>query len=111
MTVYIDDMCNVPMGQFRRMKMSHMIADTPDELHAFAVDKLRMRREWAQGADNDPGLHYDVAKGKRREAIILGAVPIEMRQLACMVALRRFGAPMGDPETAIERFQKWERKP
>lgn len=31
MTVYIDDMHRYPMGQFGRMKMSHMIADNAVE--------------------------------------------------------------------------------
>ena len=36
MPVYVDDMYKHPMGQFRRMKMSHMIANTEAELHAMA---------------------------------------------------------------------------
>jgi hypothetical protein len=30
MTVYVDDMCDSPIGRFGRMKMSHMIADSTD---------------------------------------------------------------------------------
>lgn len=38
MTVFVDDMHLHPMGQFGRMKMSHMIADSDEELHAMAVE-------------------------------------------------------------------------
>ena len=46
MTVYVDDMHLSPMGQFGRMKMSHMIADSTDELLAMA-DRIGLaRRAW-----------------------------------------------------------------
>lgn len=75
MTVYVDDMYRYPMGQFRRMKMSHMIADTEEELHVMA-DKINLARKWYQGD------HYDVSIGYRRDAIRHGAVPITLRELA-----------------------------
>ena len=31
-TVYVDDMYLYPLGQYRGMKMSHMIADTDDAI-------------------------------------------------------------------------------
>lgn len=96
MTVYVDDMFKHPMGQFRLMKMSHMIADTDEELHAMA-DRIGVARKWYQGD------HYDIAMGKRELAIQHGAVAITLKQLACMSALRKRGLPMGDPATAIER--------
>ncbi len=96
MTVYIDDMHKAPIGKFRRMKMSHMIADTEEELHAMA-DKIGVARKWYQGD------HYDICMSKRTLAVQLGAREITMKQLACMAGLRRMGKPMGDPETAIAR--------
>jgi hypothetical protein len=100
MAVYVDDMWRLPMGQFRGMRMSHMIADTEDELHAMA-DKLGLKREWYQGD------HYDVSKGVRGKAIAFGAREITVRQLSAMTMLRRWGHPMGDPETAMERVQEY----
>jgi hypothetical protein len=99
MTVYIDDMYTVPMGQFRRMKMSHMIADTIEELHEFAA-RIGMARAWFQGD------HYDVSKAKRDLAIKLGAVPISMRQCAAMVALKRQGitVALSPSHAAIFRY-------
>lgn len=96
MSVYVDDMYKHPMGQFRRMKMSHMIADTDAELHAMA-DKIGVARKWYQGD------HYDIAISKRTLAIEYGAVEVTLKQLACMSSLRKAGHPMGDPATATER--------
>lgn len=103
MTVYVDDMYTVPMGEFnpkhRRgvtYKMSHMIADTEAELHIMA-SKLGLKREWYQGD------HYDVTKSKRLEAIVKhGAVAVTLRQLAAMSALRRRdpNAKLADPKQA-----------
>ncbi len=75
MTVYVDDMCDTEMGKFRRMKMSHMIADSEDELHNMA-GKIGVSRRWYQGD------HYDVCKSKRAIAINLGAKAISLRELA-----------------------------
>jgi hypothetical protein len=66
MTVYVDDMFKVPMGEFqtasgRVYKMSHMIADTEEEMHAMA-DKIGVKRGWYQGD------HYDVTMTKRKLA-------------------------------------------
>jgi hypothetical protein len=63
------------MGQFRRMKMSHMIADSEEELHAMA-DKIGVARRWYQGD------HYDICKSKRAIAIMNGAQLIPLRELA-----------------------------
>jgi hypothetical protein len=75
MAVYVDDMFRYPMGRLGRMKMSHMLADTEDELHAMA-DALNLPRGWFQGD------HYDVALATRRRAVELGAQEITMRQAA-----------------------------
>lgn len=75
MVVYVDDMYKYPMGEFRGMKMSHMIADTEEELHEMAK-KIGIARRWYQGD------HYDIAMSKRALAIELGAVPITLRELA-----------------------------
>lgn len=102
MTVYVDDMYKSPMGKFGRgllkMKMSHMIATSDDELHAMA-DRIGVSRKWFQGD------HYDICMAKRDAAIAAGAVPITLRQCSCMDALRRRGQEMGDPATAVERWQ------
>lgn len=78
MTVYVDDMHRLPMGQFRRMKMSHMTADSEGELHAMAA-KIGVARKWYQGD------HYDIALSKRALAVKAGAKEVTLRELAMMV--------------------------
>lgn len=75
MAVYVDDM----FAPFGRMLMSHMVADSSDELHAMA-DRIGVARRWVQ----HPGTlreHYDISKGKRELAIRFGTVPITYREL------------------------------
>jgi hypothetical protein len=93
-TVYIDDMYRYPMGQFGRMKMSHMVADTEEELHAMAA-RIGVARRWYQGD------HYDIAISKRDLAIRYGAKPVTLRQLAAMCFHRRKTGRLCDPAQAV----------
>ena len=80
MTVYVDDMYRYPMGRFGRMKMSHMQADTTEELLEMA-DWIGVDRKWLQY----PGTwkeHFDVCQTKRALAIEAGAIPLTMKELA-----------------------------
>jgi hypothetical protein len=70
------------MGKFGRMKMSHMIADSEEELHAMA-DKIGVARKWYQGD------HYDIALSKRALAVEYGAKEITWRELGKRVVARR----------------------
>lgn len=67
MSVYVD----APVWRLGRMHMCHMIADTPEELHAMA-DRLGLKRSWFQATASFP--HYDIAKTKRELAIAAGAI-------------------------------------
>jgi len=80
MTVYVDDMYKYPIGQFGRMKMSHMVADTLPELHAMA-DKIGLARKWFQKGD-----HYDVSISLRAKAIAAGAVEIPYDANVALIA-------------------------
>jgi hypothetical protein len=97
MTVYVDDMHRYAMGNYGRMRMSHMIADTDDEVHAMAA-RIGVARKWYQGD------HYDICRSMREKAVKAGAVEITIRQLGAMARLKKFGLPMGEPETAVERL-------
>lgn len=101
MTVYVDDMHRLPIGEYRAgkytMKMSHMIADTEEELHVMAA-KIGVSRRWYQGD------HYDVSLGKRSLAVQAGAVEITYRQCGLMVSNRKTTGSLGDPLTARELF-------
>jgi uncharacterized protein DUF4031 len=79
-TVYVDDMYLYPMGRFGRMKMSHMMADTTEELLAMA-DRIGVARRYLQN-EGTFGEHFDLAMSKRVEAVRLGAVPVTVRELA-----------------------------
>lgn len=73
MSVYVDNM-KMP---WRGMIMSHMTADTNDELHEMAA-KLGLKRAWFQGMPAHSIEHYDVSEGKRQQAIALGAIEEDM---------------------------------
>lgn len=77
--IYVDNM-RAPFG---RMIMCHMVADTPEELHAMA-DKIGVARRWFQGD------HYDICLSKRAAALRLGAVDCERRTL--IETVKRFRA-------------------
>ena len=69
MSVYVD----TARRAFGRTKLSHMIADTIDELHAMA-DRIGVKRKWFQASPPASWPHYDVSDGKRVMAIRAGAV-------------------------------------
>jgi hypothetical protein len=79
-SVYVDDMYKHEIGEFSRMKMSHMVADSHAELLAMA-DTIGVARRWIQypGTDRE---HFDICMSKRAKAVAAGAVEITMRELA-----------------------------
>lgn len=87
MAVYVDDNYKRPSSALRLMKMSHMVADTEEELHRMA-DLLGCKREWFQGD------HYDVPLFRRKRAVENGAIEITVRE-AVEVRRRFRQASMG----------------
>ena len=75
MAVYVDDM-RAPFG---RMILCHMIADTPDELHAMAA-RIGVRRKWCQ-YEGTAKEHYDICLAKRKTAVKAGAHVISWHEL------------------------------
>lgn len=98
MVTYVDDMFKYPLGQFGRMKMSHLIADTDEELHAMA-DKIGVARKWHQGPPRHDS-HYDIAMAMRAKAVAAGAVEITLRQCSAMTLCRRVTGILPKPEDA-----------
>jgi len=82
-SVYVDDMYKSAMGKYKKMKMSHMVADTRDELLEMA-DKIGLKRDWIQYEDIPSRRHFDVSISKRKLAIENGAIELTMRELAAM---------------------------
>ena len=71
MPVYVDCARNA-LG---RMKMCHMIADTPEELDRMAY-RIGMKTEWFQPTSFP---HYDVSLSRRQIAVSNGAVVCDRR--------------------------------
>jgi hypothetical protein len=69
MAVYVDDAVTLWRGQ----RWAHLMADSLDELHAFAA-RLGLHREKFQ--DKTSGAHYDVPSSVREDALRLGAIAI-----------------------------------
>lgn len=87
MTVYVDDGYLQPFMKLASMKMSHLMADSTDELMEM-VDRIGVNRQWLQY----PGTwkeHFDISMGKRELAIRYGAVPITMKEFALKCKQRR----------------------
>jgi hypothetical protein len=81
LTVYVDD----ARIAWRGRRWSHLVADTPGELHR-AAEALGLRREWVQ--DKGRTLHYDLPDELRERAIELDvATPITWRELVGRRAL------------------------
>lgn len=93
MTVYVDDMHRYSLGRYGRMKMSHMIADTAEELHAMAA-RIGVARRFYQGD------HYDIAMSKRALAVSAGAVEVSMMELSSMCRRQKVEGHCGDPREA-----------
>lgn len=100
MTVYVDNY-NAPAavtnsfnGRVHRSRWSHMTADTPDELRAFAA-RIGMRREWFQTCKRACGKgpcvhwHYDLTAPRRAKAVAVGAVEIDIREMGALCSARR----------------------
>ncbi|CAB3972316.1 MULTISPECIES: DUF4031 domain-containing protein [Burkholderia] len=103
MTVYVDDMYLYPLGEYklpsgRVMKMSHMVADTREELLAMAkaigVQKRHIQKIGTHGE------HFDICKSYRDKAVKLGAVEITLRQCSAMCVRRRETGALGEPDDA-----------
>ena len=87
---------------FGRMKMCHMIADTPMELTMMCI-RIGVKLKWFQAEASTP--HFDIAKGKKELALAAGAVELDRRPyVEVMQRIRqtwpkengRWLLPMGD---------------
>ena len=85
MSVYVD---RVKLG-YGRMIMCHMVADTPDELHAMA-DRIGVARRWFQTPPKASFWHYDIAQSKRALAVAAGALDCDRNTF--VEAVRRIRA-------------------
>ncbi len=103
MAVYIDDMYRFRLGEFKGMRMSHLIADSEAELH-MAAARIGMRREWFQGD------HYDVPLTRREAAVAAGAIEVTYRQAGAMRRRLAVEGWCGPPDEALKWYAGWRRK-
>lgn len=71
MAVYVDKLRN---WGWKLGPSCHLIADSDEELHAFAA-RLGMKRSWFQESVSGP--HYDLTARRRVLAVKLGAAELE----------------------------------
>ena len=77
MSVYIDPETHcIPNGKYRWDTVTHLFADTEDELHRFA-SMIGMKREWFQNKESLK--HYDLNSNRRRMAIKAGAIQLNRK--------------------------------
>lgn len=67
--------------KYGRMIMSHMAADTLEELHEMA-DVIGVNQKWFQNKKDKP--HYDICKTKKQLAIQHGALLVDDREIILM---------------------------
>ena len=72
---------------YRRMRMSHLVADTSQEL-AEAESLLQLPPGSVQHP-NTPKEHLDICDAKRTAAIALGAQPVNSRDIVEIVRKKR----------------------
>jgi Protein of unknown function (DUF4031) len=76
MSVYVDN----AFIRYGRMLMCHMIADTLPELYSMARE-LGLSSKWFQSYPKASFPHYDISKGVREKAVLLGAIEVDRKQL------------------------------
>lgn len=79
--IYVDNF----YAPFRGMRMCHLWSENQVELDAFAL-KINLKPEWKHKD------HYDVAEGKRMQAIRYGAKEIDFQEMAKMATDQRKAA-------------------
>jgi hypothetical protein len=77
--VYVDNFYITGGGNYGRMKMSHMIADTSEELLQM-VDRIGVSRKWIQ-YPGQPNEHFDICISKRTLAILSALSQSELELL------------------------------
>jgi hypothetical protein len=89
MAVYIDGLFRAQardsqaraVGRRTGHRWCHLIADTEEELHAFAA-AIGMKRAWFQPTSFP---HYDLTPARRAAAVGLGAVEVTRHELVAVM--------------------------
>jgi Protein of unknown function (DUF4031) len=94
MTCYVDSVRAYPGAGLRYTEFCHLLADTRDELHAFA-DQLGIPRRFFQ--DHAWRWHHDLPAPLRARAVELGAREVTMHEVGALLRRRRAAVQAGAP--------------
>ena len=87
MSVYVSDMqVSLRSPRWRYSHHCYLVADTVNELHEFATKGLGLKLSWFQ---NKAIPHYDLVASKRKLAVFLGAIEIDMKLLVQKIREQR----------------------
>lgn len=99
MPVYVDNLKpSIKNKNWKYNKSCHLVADSLEELHAFAK-KIKMPIAWFQKRLGGMP-HYDLTEGKRKEAVKAGAIQINDAQLVDMICKAK--AELSDTVAKVE---------
>lgn len=88
MSVYVDN----ARIRYRRMIMSHMLADTYPELMDMAL-AIGLKHRWLQWDKTRNIPHFDVCQEKRANAIKAGALPVGRNKIVAVMREWRKQSP------------------
>jgi hypothetical protein len=83
---YVDTVRSDPGSGLRYTEFCHLLADTPDELHAMA-DALGIPRRFYQA--HPWRWHHDLPEHLRARAVELGAQEVTMHEVGALLRARR----------------------
>ncbi|CAN7520752.1 DUF4031 domain-containing protein [Pseudoxanthomonas sp. LjRoot168] len=89
MAIYVDQEVENAMQLYGRMvPASHLFTDDPDlsALHTMA-ERLGLQRQWFQSNPRHP--HYDLTRGRRNAAVLLGAIEVDEAKAVELLQRRR----------------------
>ena len=86
MSCYVDTVRSYPDAGLRFTEFCHLLADTPEELHAMAA-ALGMPRRMYQ--DHPWRWHYDLPGHLREQAVQLGAQEVTMHRVGALLRARK----------------------
>lgn len=88
--VYVDPMMSwIKTNRWPYSEVSHLVADTEEELHRFA-QAIGLKRFWYQEHESLP--HYDLTRGMRARAVAYGAQEISRAEMALRIRAGRENA-------------------
>lgn len=92
MTCYVDSVRDYPAAGLRFTAYCHLLADSPDELHALAGELGVPRRAFQ---DHPWRWHYDLPGPLRPAAVAAGALEVDFHVVGRLLRARRAALTVG----------------